>query len=251
VIYLSKILPAFVLPAGIVLILLAAGLLLRRRALLIAAFALFWICSTPLVADALQGHLERGFTRSHATKAPAADAIVVLSTSRVVAPGPDAVSEWTDPDRFFGGVELFQAGRAPWLVFTGGWVPWEAQAPLEGDILARHAAALGVPGDRIITTGRVSNTAEEAAAVSEALAGRGLANARILLVTSAFHMPRARALFEEAGLRVTPFPVDFRTTDAGGFTLLDVLPTASGFARTEAAIRELYGRWFYAARARL
>jgi hypothetical protein len=58
-----------------------------------------------------------------AVDASEADAIVVLSEGRVVVPGKAAVSEWSDADRFFGGVELFRAGKSPLLVFTGGAAP--------------------------------------------------------------------------------------------------------------------------------
>lgn len=85
---------------------------------------------------------------------PAVDAIVVLSVGRVVAPGKERVSEWGDANRFFGDVELYQAGKAALLVFTGAWISWEPDAPLEGDVLAAQARTLGVPGDRILVTGR-------------------------------------------------------------------------------------------------
>jgi hypothetical protein len=49
--------------------------------------------------------------------------VSVLSEGRLVAPGNAAVSEWKDADRFFGGVELFKAGKSPLLVFTGGAAP--------------------------------------------------------------------------------------------------------------------------------
>ena len=73
--------------------------------------------------------------------------------------GGAGVSEWHDADRSYGGVELFQAGKAPLLVFTGGWAPWEPKARPEGDILIDYAKALGVPSGNMLTTGTVANTA--------------------------------------------------------------------------------------------
>lgn len=244
-IYLNKILPLFVLPVGITLILIAAGLIRRQRSLIWAGLALLWISSTPLVANALFGVVEGGAERRPAVDAPTADAIVVLSGGRVTAPGAAAISEWGDPDRFFGGVELFQAGKAPLLVFTGGAVAWAPDDPREGDVLAKFAVAMGVPVDRILTTGAVLNTAEEAGAVAQLLHERRLDRARILLVTSAFHMSRARQQFESAGLAVSPFPVDFILSAGGRMTVLDALPTAGAQNRTSIALRELYGRLYY------
>ena len=119
-IYLHKILPLLFLPTGITLLLVVAGLAFRRRALCWVGIALLWIASTPLVSDEIMRAAERWQTRRPLSTAPIAHAIVVLSSGRVQPPGDPAVSEWGDADRFFGGVELYKAGKAPLLIFTGG-----------------------------------------------------------------------------------------------------------------------------------
>lgn len=243
-IYLSKILPLFVLPIGITLLLIGAGIVRRRRWPLVAAIVVLWLSSMPLVAGPLARALEDGATRLPVDSVGIADAIVVLSTGRMTAPGPEAVSEWTDADRFFGGVQLLRAGKAPLLVFTGGWSPWEPNAPTEGEVMTEYATAIGIPREQIVTTGRVFNTAEEAVAVAAVLKARQQGTTRIILVTSAFHVPRARQLFEQAGLAVSVFPVDFYGT-GGGTSVMDVLPTAGALTQTQMALRELYGRLYY------
>lgn len=250
-IYLHKILPAFLLPVSITLLLVLAGVRYRRRSLIWSGMAVLWLSSTPLVSGlavrVAEGWAERGL----AADAPAADAIVVLSEGRIVAPGNAAVSEWGDADRFFGGMELFNAKKAPLLVFTGGAAPWEPNATLEGDILAGYATVLGVPAGQIVKTARVVNTWEEAKAVStlvqRRLAGPSVRGGqpRVLLVTSAFHMPRAQTLFERAGMSVIPFPVDFKVSTGGTVSVVAFMPTASALAQMEMAMREGYGRLFY------
>jgi uncharacterized SAM-binding protein YcdF (DUF218 family) len=189
-IYLHKILPVFLLPVGITLILVMAGLLFRRRSFIWFGLAVLWLSSTPLVSDLLVRSAETWAERRLAIDAPRVDAIVVLSGGRVVAPGVAAVSEWGDANRFFGGVELFKAKSR-------------------------------------LTTGAVVNTAEEAEAVAALLlqrsfvdTGRG-AHPHVLLVTSALHMVRAQGLFERAGLEVTPFPVDFKVSAGSELGILD------------------------------
>lgn len=245
---LSKVLPLFFLPIGLTLILLVAGIATRRRALLIAATALLWICSMPLVGGRLARIVEGGFERMTAGDAPSADAIVPLSTGRVVAPGGAAISEWTDADRFFAGIDLYRAGKAPLVVFTGGWDPAEPRAPTEGEVLLSQAITMGVPADGVVTTGPVFNTAEEAAAVAALLRGRAAGAGRVILVTSAFHMPRATMLFTAAGLEVVPFPVDF-TGRPGMVGLLDFLPSPGALGQTHRSLRELMGRAYYRMRA--
>lgn len=251
-IYLHKILPVFLLPIGIVLLLVSTGMLLRRRMLIWTGIFLLWFCSTPLVSQRMIRAVEGSTVRNSASEALPADAIVVLSGGRVVAPGASAISEWGDANRFFGGIELFKASKAPLLVFTGGRLPWEPKtARLEGEILSEYAKTFGVPAERIVTTGVVANTAEEASAVAalwsdrQVKAGGQPTAMRVLLVTSAFHMARARDLFERAGMKVMPFPVDFQVSLSGALTIMDFLPSANALRQTELAWRELYGQMFY------
>jgi len=63
-------------------------------------------------------------------------------------------------------------------------------------------------------------------------------------VTSAFHMRRSALLFSRAGLSVTPFPVDFRTS-AAPRSFMDLLPRAGSLESTETALREVYGYLYY------
>lgn len=249
-IYLRQLLPLFILPIGITLILVLIGLLRRKRALVAIGLAVLWISSTPLFSDWLARVVEGQAERGPSTAAPSADAIVVLSGGRLVAPGPASISEWRDPDRFFGGMELFRAGKAPLLVFTGGWIAGKSAGALEGDVLMGYARSMGVGADSVVTTGRVETTEQEARAVAALLRerrrarGDSAALTRILLVTSAFHMARAKRLFELAGFTVAPFPVDFLVS-VGRRTAMDLVPTAGAFKQTELVLRELYGRAFY------
>jgi uncharacterized SAM-binding protein YcdF (DUF218 family) len=250
---LSKLLPLLLLPLGLALLLLVWGLLRRRRWPAGAALAILWIFATPLTAEGLWRWLERPQQRRvfrlPSGRAPVA--VVVLGGGRHPAPGPDRLSEWHDGDRFFGGLEAYRqlraAGRPARLIFTGGWWPLQPSLPPEGETLRRHALALGLSAADLITTGRVSNTADEALAVA-GLLPRG---SRVVLVTSAFHMPRARRLFERQGLQVVPYPVDFQAsaTWAGNplANPLAYVPSAAGLDSSSRALREALGRTLYRA----
>jgi uncharacterized SAM-binding protein YcdF (DUF218 family) len=86
-IYLHKILPIFLLPVSVTLLLALAGLLFRRRALIWTAVVILWLSSTSLVSAFLVRATEGWAERTPVTDASEADAIVVLSEGRVVAPG--------------------------------------------------------------------------------------------------------------------------------------------------------------------
>jgi uncharacterized SAM-binding protein YcdF (DUF218 family) len=247
VIYLNKILPFFVLPLGVTFILVAAGVLFRRRLFYIVGLVLLWVSAMPVTSDLVMRAVEGWEDRLPAEAMPVADAIVVLSSGRVLTPGDPPVSEWDDPDRFFGGIELYKAGRAPLIIFTGGWVPWGPGLEPEGKVLIRYAMDLEVPKEHLLTTDKVSNTEAEADAVAELLRKReGLRTPpRVLLVTSAYHMRRAILLFERAGLEVIPFCVDFQVSEGGKLTILDFMPQAGSLCQTGTALRELYGYAYY------
>jgi uncharacterized SAM-binding protein YcdF (DUF218 family) len=234
------------------LLLLISGFVFRRRVYFIVAIGVLYTGSIPLIGRQALKLVEGDAIRSPPQSAPTGDAIVVLSGGRIVAPGASKISEWTDADRFFGGVELYQAGKAPLLVFTGGAAPWEPSAPSEGEILVGYARRYGVPAEAVVTTRRVYNTAEEAEAVARLLADRSHVGPEtkkkplsILLVTSAFHMPRAKTQFEVNGFQVVAYPVDFLVSSERQITILDFLPSANALNQTELALREFYGRIFY------
>jgi len=149
--------------------------------------------------------------------------------------------EWGDPDRFFGGIALFKAGKAQKLVFTGGKMPWDKVKKTEGDVLKEYAISNGIPFENILVTKYVENTADEAVAVKELISPRK----RIILVTSSYHMYRAQRLFEKQGFVVIPYKVDYKAAGNSTVTVMDYLPSAGNLELIETGIRELIGRLFY------
>jgi len=150
------------------------------------------------------------------------------------------ISEWHDPDRFFGGIELMKSGLAPKLVFTKGRLPWRI-GPTESFILKQKAIEMGIRPNQILTAEEAENTEEEAEALIRLLDGK--AN-HIILVTSSYHIPRAVMIFEKAGFRVQPYPVDFKT---GGNRIvpMDFIPRPDGLSTVEKCVRETIGRVYY------
>ena len=241
-IYLHKILPALASPLGVCLLLVLLGLLLNARRWVLRGILILIVCALPATSNILWRQLERGHALQEPGDAPTAEAIVVLSGMlRAVPRGDGFAYEWSEAaDRYFAGVDLALAMKAPKLIFTRGAQPWSAGAP-EGEVLFERARRDLVPEGMLALTPPVENTAQEAQAVAEMLDPK----AQVLLVTSAFHMPRAQALFQDAGLDVSPWPVDFRAS-ANKVTPMDFIPSAGGLSGTSEALREYLGRAYYA-----
>jgi uncharacterized SAM-binding protein YcdF (DUF218 family) len=170
-----------------------------------------------------------------------ADAIVVLSGMlEINEEGDSTYVEWGDPDRFFGGIALFKAGKAQKLVFTGGKMPWDRVKKTEGVVLKEYAISNGIPSKKIFVTKDVENTADEAVAVKELISS----SKKIILVTSAYHMYRAKWLFEKQGFIVIPYKVDYKASRNNTTTLMDFLPSTGNIELIETGIREIIGRLF-------
>ena len=104
-----------------------------------------------------------------------------------------------------------------------------------------EAISQGVPEDHILVTQAVQNTAQEADAVRTLFDDE---DTEIILVTSAFHMPRATSLFEAEQLIVNPYPVDFKSI-SGERTIMSFIPSTRGLNGTFEALREFLGRLYY------
>ena len=241
-IYLHKILPIFVLPIMLVIIVILIGLIQHKKKLIYIAIGLLYILSTPIFSNNFFKLVEGSEYRKSINAIDSADAIVVLSGMLAINEmGDSTYVEWGDPDRFFGGLALFKAGKAQKLVFTGGKMPWNKAKKTEGEVLRDYAISNGIATEKIFITKDVENTADEAVAVKELISP----SKRIILVTSAFHMYRAKKLFEKQGFEVIAYKVDYKAAGNSTVTVMDFLPSAGNLAMTETGMREIIGRLFY------
>lgn len=240
--YLHKILPIILLPSGFIIVLILIGLLKRKPLLVWLSLILLYLFATPIVSDAIFRYVEKGNAIKSVSSIPQADAIVVLGgTFSYVKTETGGKYEWYDADRFFGGVELFKSGKAKQLIFTGAKMPWaEKEQETEGEALKKYAVAFGVPDTAIKISGLVTTTEDESKGVRILLPQTN----KIILVTSAYHMPRSKSLFERQGFEVIAYPVDSKVSFEAT-TILDYLPEGDSFKKSETAIRELIGRLFY------
>ena len=128
------------------------------------------------------------------------------------------------------------------LLFTGGEGRLLASGEPEAVQAREFFAAMGVPADRMQFEA-ASRTTYENAVLTAALPGVDKRRPW-LLVTSAWHMPRALATFRAAGWTVTPYPVDYRS---GSRTPWTEYSMAKSLARWQLALHEYLGLWAYRA----
>ncbi len=173
----------------------------------------------------------------------APDGIIILGGS--IAPdvsnfrGEAALNE--SAERLTGVAGLARRFPDARIVFTGGNSDIFASERTEAQFAIEVLESFGIPRTRIALEGR-SRTTLENAAFTKALVSPKTGE-RWLLVTSAYHMPRAIGVFRAAGFPVEAYPVDWRTGD----DLLQPFDKASdGLKRTDTALHEwagLFGYW--------
>ncbi|MBE9141171.1 YdcF family protein [Nodosilinea sp. LEGE 07088] len=255
--FLSKLLPLVVYPLGLACGLLVVALIcLKRRprwaaGAIALALALLLVSSNSWVATAVMRSLEWRYPDT--TDLPEAEAIVVLGGSiQPQLPPRPWIEVAEEGDRVLHGARLYLAGKAPLLVFTGGRVTWgQGKSRSEAADMAELAEALGVPASAIVIEPDSLNTFENAAFTRPLLSDRNIE--RILLVTSAMHMPRALAIFKKQGLAVAPAPTDFHVvqdplnpeTNTWQGRTLSLVPQTENLHYLTRALKEYLGIGIY------
>jgi uncharacterized SAM-binding protein YcdF (DUF218 family) len=238
VLLLNKLLPVFVLPIGVITLLIALAALKKWRWLSWVAAGLLLVSSLPVVGNLFLRPLEQSYPSRSVGTAPQADAVLVLGGFMSPTKEVGLVQEWSEAaERFEAGVALARVGKAPKLLFPGD------PRGSEGSAARREALLRGIEEARVEVIGAVGNTADEAEQLRRFAKQQGYR--RVILVTSAFHMPRAMLQFRGAGVELVPFPVDYRGLKNRTLPYLDWIPSASALEKVELALREIYGLAFY------
>jgi uncharacterized SAM-binding protein YcdF (DUF218 family) len=237
------------LPPGVLLLLLLLGWWLRRRAPRLAAFCFvsgfagLWLMSLPVVVEWTARLVEREPALAEtrwAQLAEQAGAIVVLGAGR----------EQSDPawggdqpgyialERLRYAARVARASGLPVLTSGGlhyGQPPSEAM--LGAEVLQRD---MGLPTRWLEERSRT--TWENAVYSAEMLRASGIE--RVVLVTSASHMPRSRWCFEQNGIEVIAAPVGFMGVP-NGRPFNGWLPEAKAFWQNGMLLNEVVGMAVY------
>ena len=216
--------------------------------------ALIWLFAMPFTSRQLIWGLEERASALTPTPLPKADAVLVLGGGLRPPLAPrQGVEVAEGGDRLLTGVRLLRQQLAPLLITSGGRVTFRSNdpAPPEAIWAQQLAQELGVPARQIVINPGSRTTAEEARDIGAMARQRGWT--RILLVTSAFHMPRSLATFQQrSGLTVIPVACDYWLPSRAnygratlGSTLQSLLPDAEALYSSSVALKEHLGLLLY------
>jgi len=248
--YLSKIVWFFVQPSSALLVLALAGAaaLYTRwwrlgRFAVAAALVLLAVAGLSPLGQALILPLEERFPPL-GENAPPPDGIIVLGGAfdTLVSPARGVATLNEAAERLTALVTLARRYPQAKIVFSGGAPQVFYAGAREADLARDMLAEAGLDPERLVLESRSRNTFQNALLTKGIL--RPKASERWLLVTSAYHMPRAIGCFRRVGFPVTAYPVDYRTRGAADL-LRPFDKVSEGLRRVDLAAREWVGLIVY------
>ncbi|AFY99656.1 YdcF family protein [Calothrix sp. PCC 6303] len=250
--YLSKLLPLFLYPLGLACVLLVVGLIFLRKRPRVTA----WCMGLALIFLLLSsnGWVTRYFVRSlewqniPVVELPKAEAIVVLGgATRSALPPRPGVDLSEAGDRVIYAAQLFRQNKAPKIVLSGGRIDWRGKGTAESQDMADILISLGIPKEAILQDPESFNTFENAVNTRKILEKNNIK--KVILVTSAIHMPRSLLIFKQQKIDVIPAPTDFlisygeleELSSTPKSAILNLLPESSNLEKFTSALKEYIG----------
>lgn len=150
-------------------------------------------------------------------------------------------------DRVFQAVLLYKMGYIKKLLISGGSGSILKPYEVESLLIKEYLMGIGIPAEDILTESASKNTFENAQFTKETLDSLGYPTETetFLLITSAFHMPRAVACFRKAGLHVLAYPSDRRSGENKIAPDELFVPSAGNFDNWNNLIHEWVGMVIY------
>lgn len=245
--FIRELIYPFLTPMGLYTWSMILAILLRRSfrrfafCLCLVSTLTLLILSTKLVGQTLFSRLEQTHPPVAIDSLEKADYIVLLGGSIGKPESPRVTLEFgMIGDRVLHAKRLYAAGKAPEIIVVGGNALPSHGLLSEAYYLAELLKEQGVPASDLILEASSRDTRENAV-FTAALFDRPF-DIDIILVTSAFHMPRALKLFEAAGFAsVTPGTADILIRDRKGPLWTRLIPSSTGLALSSNAIHNLIG----------
>lgn len=237
-------------PSNLLPVLVVAGLLLARtrfwaagQKIALTAAGLLLILGLSPLATWLILPLEMRFPVPDLTSRKI-DGIIVLGGAvqerQTLAHGVLAMND--AGERIVAMADLARRFPEAKVIFAGGAGSFSHAAKPEAEVVREQLGALGLSANRILIESHSVNTHENAV-LAKAVA-RPKPGETWLLVTSAWHMPRAVGIFRKTGWSVTAYPTDFRTAGWQDWTR-GFDSVSNGLRRAEVATREWMGLVIY------
>ena len=162
-----------------------------------------------------------------------------------VYPSADRLNFNASVNRLTDAVALYKKGLVKKLLITGGDGRLVGKSVNEADATLTYLMNLGIAQNDILIENNAKNTRENAVFSKVLLEKNGLANAKCLLITSAFHTRRAMGCFKKVGIHFQPFPAHFIAERLEWNASSTFMPDNKAFSNWEIFLKEWVGYGVY------
>ena len=151
-------------------------------------------------------------------------------------------------DRFIQTALLYKKGHIKNILVSGGQNGiFKEDDFSESGFIKKNLVDLGIPTENILIEETSKNTIENAKFCKAILKANNLDNSRVVLITSAFHMQRAKSIFEQEGYNIRTYPCAFSILPGSAkFKMHYLIPTTKAMDWWQTFLKELIGRMYYA-----
>ncbi len=208
--YLSKILSFLFSPVSWIFLLIGGYFIIKnpavKKKILYGIFIVFYFFGNTFIIDEIFRWYEPP-KKSISDISKPYDVAVVLGGGTTFDFETGLIDFHESADRFFIALELYKQKKVKKLLISGGSGSMVRTEQIEADFIKQYLIQIGVPEHDILIDNTSRNTHQNAVNSKKIIEQHHFSS--ILLITSAYHMPRAEACFNKAGLHPDTFPVDF------------------------------------------
>jgi uncharacterized SAM-binding protein YcdF (DUF218 family) len=215
--YLSQFLSFLAMPLTITIILIVAGAFFIKRkwgkSCLWSGIFLLWFFSNQFIANQAMQVWEPEFKPFNEIKNHEIG-IVLTGVTNLSKTAYDRTFFNKGADRITHALQLYQEGKIKKILITGGQGLNPVNPQSEAEVLQRFLLMTGVPAEDMMIEDQSKNTAQNAEFSKSFLEEKGISiTQEFVLITSAFHMSRAKGCFDKVGLKTITFPTDYYSSD--------------------------------------
>jgi uncharacterized SAM-binding protein YcdF (DUF218 family) len=241
---ISKILVVFFRPLFWIAVLTLWALLTknarRKKVLGIVTLCLAFLCSNKVLVNelAILWEPDKNVQENYPKTAVVLGGFANMDTYR------NEVAMTEAAERIYRAMALFRSGKIDTIIVSGGAASITGKLKPESIYVRQYLLQQGFDSGRIFIDTSSKNTFENARETAKIL--QKLGNRKVLLITSAFHIPRSVKCFQKAGVQVLPHSVQFISNPKRGYIFSDyVVPSSEALFHFDALIKEWVGYAVY------
>ena len=254
-ILIIKVISALLYPLGFAFILLLIAFIVgtfrwKKTSVFfkVSSLIILLLATNPIVASKLILSLEQQYPQKHLSEIEKHDAIIVLGGGLRIPIKPALYTQiGFGSDRYWHAARLFKAGKAKQIILIGGNVYKQAGYKGEAFYASELLQQWGVPASAIAIETSSRNTEQNFNNTANYFNTKGIKS--VILITSAYHMPRSLNIFKQLQIKVTPASADVLIRQQSSPQIFKYLPSTGALTLTTIAAHEYYGMWFSSLKA--